>query len=95
LLAVCYFAFLLSVCKELVGRQIRTISVFTILWRLVWCTGGSFAVLWAVVRHLLILCSHATEGDIPGTLNLAAVDGDDTAYGQALFPVPAEDPNDP
>ena len=23
------------------------------------------------------------------------VDGDDTAYGQALFPVPAEDPNDP
>lgn len=22
-------------------------------------------------------------------------EGDDTAYGQALFPVPAEDPNDP
>jgi hypothetical protein len=24
-----------------------------------------------------------------------ALEGDDTAYGQALFPVPAEDPNDP
>ena len=23
------------------------------------------------------------------------IEGDDTAYGQALFPVPAEDPNDP
>lgn len=39
--------------------------------------------------------SHATEGDIPGTVNLQVVEGDDTAYGQALFPVPAEDPNDP
>ncbi|TGJ78910.1 hypothetical protein E0Z10_g9855 [Xylaria hypoxylon] len=39
--------------------------------------------------------SHAHEGDIPGTVNVKAVDGDDTGYGQALFPVPAEDPNDP
>ncbi|GAP88033.1 putative mfs transporter protein [Rosellinia necatrix] len=39
--------------------------------------------------------SHAHEGDIPGTVNVKAIDGDDTAYGQALFPVPAEDPNDP
>ncbi|KAJ9136991.1 MFS general substrate transporter [Coniochaeta hoffmannii] len=39
--------------------------------------------------------SHAHEEDIPGTVNLKAVEGDDTAYGQALFPVPAEDPNDP
>ncbi|KAK7973210.1 hypothetical protein PG988_007344 [Apiospora saccharicola] len=28
-------------------------------------------------------------------LPLSGVEGDDTAYGQALFPVPAEDPNDP
>jgi hypothetical protein len=49
----------------------------------------------SIFCHLLIFYSHATEGDIPGTVNLAAVDGDDTAYGQALFPVPAEDPNDP
>ncbi|KAL1857458.1 hypothetical protein VTK73DRAFT_8081 [Phialemonium thermophilum] len=39
--------------------------------------------------------SHAHEGDIPGTVYLKAAEGDDTAYGQALFPVPAEDPNDP
>jgi len=39
--------------------------------------------------------SHAHEGDIPGTVDLSAVEGDDTAYGQALYPVPAEDPNDP
>ncbi|KAB5583232.1 major facilitator superfamily domain-containing protein, partial [Coniochaeta sp. 2T2.1] len=39
--------------------------------------------------------SHAHEEDIPGTVNLKALDGDDTAYGQALFPVPAADPNDP
>ncbi|KAI9653628.1 MAG: hypothetical protein M1821_006975 [Bathelium mastoideum] len=38
--------------------------------------------------------SHAHE-EIPGTVNLRAAEGDDTAYGQALFPVPAEDPNDP
>lgn len=28
-------------------------------------------------------------------MNVQAIEGDDTAYGQALFPVPAEDPNDP
>ncbi|KAI0467362.1 putative MFS transporter [Xylaria cf. heliscus] len=39
--------------------------------------------------------SHAHEGDIPGTVHVKATDGDDTGYGQALFPVPAEDPNDP
>ncbi|KAI9706883.1 MAG: hypothetical protein M1820_004662 [Bogoriella megaspora] len=38
--------------------------------------------------------SHAHE-EIPGTVNLRVVEGDDTAYGQALFPVPADDPNDP
>ena len=32
---------------------------------------------------------------MPGTVNLLAAEGDDTGYGQALFPVPAEDPNDP
>ncbi|KAK6080548.1 hypothetical protein SCUP234_05094 [Seiridium cupressi] len=39
--------------------------------------------------------SHAHEGAIPGTVDLRAAEGDDTALGQALFPVPAEDPNDP
>lgn len=43
----------------------------------------------------LIASSHAHEGDLPGTVDLRAVEGDDTAYGQALYPVPAEDPNDP
>lgn len=28
-------------------------------------------------------------------MNLQAVEGDDTAYGQALYPVPSDDPNDP
>ncbi|KAL9073418.1 MAG: hypothetical protein Q9157_004752 [Trypethelium eluteriae] len=46
-------------------------------------------------RHRHLVHSHAHEGDIPGTVNLQAKEGDDTAYGQALFPVPAEDPNDP
>ncbi|CAK7209739.1 hypothetical protein SBRCBS47491_000543 [Sporothrix bragantina] len=44
-------------------------------------------------RHLVH--SHAKEGAVPGTVDLRAAEGDDTAYGQALFPVPAEDPNDP
>ncbi|KAK0610643.1 major facilitator superfamily domain-containing protein [Bombardia bombarda] len=44
-------------------------------------------------RHLVH--SHAKELDIPGTVNLQVVEGDDSAYGQALYPVPAEDPNDP
>jgi hypothetical protein len=39
--------------------------------------------------------SHAHEEAIPGTVNLKAVEGDDTVYGQALFPVPSTDPNDP
>lgn len=39
--------------------------------------------------------SHAHEEDIPGTVNLSVAEGDDTGYGQALFPVPADDPNDP
>ncbi|KAI1412324.1 MFS general substrate transporter [Hypoxylon sp. FL1857] len=42
-----------------------------------------------------LLHSHAHEEGIPGTVNLQATEGDDVAYGQALFPVPAEDPNDP
>ncbi|KAJ6031026.1 hypothetical protein N7540_001758 [Penicillium herquei] len=42
-----------------------------------------------------LMQSHAHEGEIPGTVDLSAVEGDDTAYGQALYPVPAEDPNDP
>ncbi|KAI8944125.1 putative MFS transporter [Xylaria longipes] len=44
---------------------------------------------------LHLVHSHAHEGDIPGTVNVRAADGDDTGYGQALFPVPAKDPNDP
>ncbi|KAK3385287.1 major facilitator superfamily domain-containing protein [Podospora didyma] len=43
-------------------------------------------------RHLVH--SHAKEL-VPGTVDLKAKEGDDTAYGQALYPVPAEDPNDP
>jgi hypothetical protein len=39
--------------------------------------------------------SHAHEEELPGTVNLQALEGDDTAYGQALYPVPSEDPNDP
>ena len=39
--------------------------------------------------------SHAHEEGIPGTVNLQAIEGDDTYLGQALFPVPSTDPNDP
>ncbi|KAI5927869.1 major facilitator superfamily domain-containing protein [Camillea tinctor] len=46
-------------------------------------------------HHHHLVHSHAHEEDIPGTVNMKAVEGDDTGYGQALFPVPAEDPNDP
>ncbi|KAF2094346.1 MFS general substrate transporter [Rhizodiscina lignyota] len=44
-------------------------------------------------RHLVH--SHAHEGPVPGTVDLNAKEGDDTGYGQALFPVPSLDPNDP
>jgi len=47
------------------------------------------------VPFLTYLASHAHEGDLPGTVDLRVAEGDDTAYGQALYPVPAEDPNDP
>ncbi|KAK5724416.1 hypothetical protein LTR15_004461 [Elasticomyces elasticus] len=43
-------------------------------------------------KHLVH--SHAHE-DVPGTVNVQALEGDDTAYGQALYPMPADDPNDP
>ncbi|KAK3987380.1 major facilitator superfamily domain-containing protein [Cladorrhinum sp. PSN332] len=39
--------------------------------------------------------SHAREEDVPGTVNLKAQEGEETHYGQALFPVPSADPNDP
>lgn len=42
-----------------------------------------------------IIFSHAHEVDIPGTVDLNAAEGDDTGYGQALYPVPTDDPNDP
>ncbi|OTA98950.1 hypothetical protein M426DRAFT_27975 [Hypoxylon sp. CI-4A] len=50
-------------------------------------------------RRVHLVRSHAHEEDIPGTVNVQAVglptEGDDAYDGQALFPVPAEDPNDP
>jgi hypothetical protein len=45
--------------------------------------------------HGHLVHSHAHEMDVPGTVDLTATEGDDTAYGQALFPVPSMDPNDP
>lgn len=39
--------------------------------------------------------SHAHEEAIPGTVNLRAREGEETHYGQALYPVPSSDPNDP
>jgi MFS family permease len=39
--------------------------------------------------------SHAHEGNVPGTVNLQAQEGEETHYGQALYPVPSADPNDP
>ncbi|KXX79836.1 Protein HOL1 [Madurella mycetomatis] len=39
--------------------------------------------------------SHAREEGVPGTVNLKAREGEETHYGQALFPVPSADPNDP
>lgn len=39
--------------------------------------------------------SHAHEEGVPGTVNLQAQEGEETHYGQALFPVPSADPNDP
>ncbi|KAK0611251.1 major facilitator superfamily domain-containing protein [Immersiella caudata] len=38
--------------------------------------------------------SHAHE-ELPGTVDLNAREGEETHYGQALFPVPSADPNDP
>ncbi|SPQ24199.1 9358e558-0a8f-4d0f-94db-5f2407f087a7 [Thermothielavioides terrestris] len=45
------------------------------------------------VRH--DVHSHAHEEGVPGTVNLQAREGEETHYGQALFPVPSADPNDP
>jgi MFS family permease len=39
--------------------------------------------------------SHAKEDVVPGTVFLRPEEGDKTAFGQALFPVPTLDPNDP
>ncbi|KAL5000187.1 major facilitator superfamily domain-containing protein [Aspergillus recurvatus] len=41
--------------------------------------------------------THPREGTIPGTVDLTATDGEATnaSYGQALYPVPTDDPNDP
>ncbi|KAK3321726.1 major facilitator superfamily domain-containing protein [Apodospora peruviana] len=39
--------------------------------------------------------SHAHDEDVPGTVNLQAREGEETHYGQALYPVPYSDPNDP
>jgi len=39
--------------------------------------------------------SHAHEDPVPGTVYLRPEEGDKTAFGQSLFPVPTLDPNDP
>lgn len=41
--------------------------------------------------------NHTREGAIPGTVDLTAAEGEATSssYGQALYPVPTDDPNDP
>ncbi|KAI0597249.1 putative MFS transporter [Biscogniauxia sp. FL1348] len=53
------------------------------------------AVKKSPVQTVRLIHSHAHEEGIPGTVNVSAAEGDDTGYGQALYPVPAEDPNDP
>ena len=45
--------------------------------------------------NLCFILSHAREEGVPGTVNLQAQEGEETHYGQALFPVPSADPNDP
>ncbi|KAK4041203.1 hypothetical protein C8A01DRAFT_14998 [Parachaetomium inaequale] len=45
------------------------------------------------VRH--DVRSHAHEEGVPGTVNLQAQEGEEMHYGQALYPVPSADPNDP
>lgn len=59
------------------------------------CSIGKLHAIQATFISTQSQRSHAHEEAIPGTVNLRAIEGDDTAYGQALFPVPAEDPNDP
>lgn len=44
---------------------------------------------------ILAPVSHAHEDPVPGTVYLRPEEGDKTAFGQALFPVPTLDPNDP
>ncbi|KAL4908088.1 hypothetical protein BDW74DRAFT_175869 [Aspergillus multicolor] len=41
--------------------------------------------------------NRSREGSIPGTVDLSATEGEATnaSYGQALYPVPTDDPNDP
>jgi len=39
--------------------------------------------------------SHAREDLVPGTVYLNAEEGDETHFGQALFPIPTANPNDP
>ena len=39
--------------------------------------------------------SHAHEEGIPGTVDLRVQEGEESHYGQALYPVPSSDPNDP
>jgi hypothetical protein len=50
-----------------------------------------------VIMDLKILApvSHAHEDPVPGTVYLRPEEGDKTAFGQSLFPVPTLDPNDP
>ena len=44
---------------------------------------------------ILAPISHAHEDPVPGTVYLRPEEGDKTAFGQSLFPVPTLDPNDP
>jgi hypothetical protein len=39
--------------------------------------------------------SHAHEDAVPGTVYLLPEDGDKTAFGEALYPFPTLNPNDP
>lgn len=47
------------------------------------------------MNDIPIHVSHAKEDYVPGTVYLTAEEGDEMHYGQALFPIPTADPNDP
>ena len=83
--------------REYISRTSRLPFIPLLEWKS--CTSNSLCKIRITLTSATKMTSqnYPREGAIPGTVDLTTTEGEasSASYGQALYPVPTDDPNDP